>query len=1273
MSLTKGERNITICIDRGGTFTDCIAFVPTKDGTSPYKTIVVKLLSVDPQNYPDAPREGIRRILELATGVPHPADKLVNTSRLKVIRMGTTVATNALLERKGDASALVITKGFKDLLHIGNQSRPKIFDLAIEKPAVLYKTVIEVHERVALVKEGEDEGGEHVTGVTGEKVEILEPLNIGQVEKDLRAVYDSGIRSIAISLLHSYTFPDHEKRVAAIAKQIGFTNITLSSAIMPMVKIVPRAASAMADAYLTPVIQRYIEGFFSGFDEDIRDPKKVRVEFMQSDGGLTPVEDFSGFRAILSGPAGGVVGYARTSWDEPEANSVRGGKAIIGFDQGGTSTDVSRYAGQYEHVFETTTADVTIQAPQLNISTVAAGGGSQLFFRSGLFVVGPESAGANPGPACYRKGGPATITDANLVLGRLVPAHFPAVFGPSQSEPLSTEAAFKVLQEIADEVNRASPGGQPMSVDEVAFGFIKVANEAMARPIRGLTQAKGFNTADHILACFGGAGGQHACAIARSLGIGMILIHKHSSILSAYGLSLADVVHEEQEPSAHTLGEDALPTIRDRVQHLQTACTTYLQNEGFDHTAIELEVYLNLRYQGTDHAMMTQKPEDSWDFQTPFVAQYQQEFGFTLPDRDIIIDDIRVRGIGKSAVAPETDHSVYADLATLTQRDVSGTHIDQQQVFWEGGRVDTPVYLIPNMQPGDHVHGPALLIDRNSTVALEPLCHGTMTTSHLVITLDTVKPTTATASTDLDPIKLSVFAHRFMSIAEQMGTTLRKTAISTNIKERLDFSCALFGPDGGLIANAPHIPIHLGSMQEAVRWQMRSTEMEDGDVLVTNHPSAGGSHLPDITVITPVFNKGVIEFFVASRGHHADIGGIRAGSMPPDSRELYQEGAAIKSFKLVRKGHFDEPGIRRILVDEPAQYPGCSGSRCINDCISDLKAQTAANHRGITLVRQLIEEYGLETVQAYMGYIRTNAETAVRDLLKRVAASGRTTLTASDCMDDGTPITLTITIDGPTGSAVFDFTGTGPQVYANTNAPRAITYSAVIYCLRSLVSSDIPLNQGALNPVEIIIPPNTLLSPAEGAAVVGGNVLTSQRVVDVVLKAFNACAASQGCCNNFTFGKGGEGGFGYYETIAGGSGAGPTWHGRSGVHTHITNTRITDPEIFERRYPVLLREFGLRPNSGGEGLYRGGDGCVREVEFREEVEVSMLSERRVFAPYGMEGGGEGRRGVNTLLRKDGRTVNFGGKNATRVTKGDRVRIETPGGGGWGRKGEDVKA
>ncbi|KAI8849024.1 Hydantoinase B/oxoprolinase-domain-containing protein [Chytridium lagenaria] len=1239
------SRGIKVFIDRGGTFTDCCGFLPTLP--SGHRTVVVKLLSVDPQNYPDAPREGIRRILEMATGRSHPRDKPLDTSRIELIRMGTTVATNALLERKGERVALFITSGFKDLLHIGNQARPKIFDLQVAMPVGLYERVVEVDERVTLVgytatATGRDiavpEGDpSYVKGMTGEWVRILKKPDLSKAETELRALKESGIKSLAICLMHSYTFPDHEQKIAKLAKKVGFSHITLSSQISPMIKIVPRGLSSVADSYLTPCIDR-----------------------------LAPVGSFSGLRAILSGPAAGVVGYALTSYDESERIPV------IGFDMGGKGNirlriyDVSRYAGQYDHLYEATIAGVTVQAPQLDINTVAAGGGSRLFYRNGMFYVGPESAGANPGPVSYRKGGPLTVTDANLVLGRLVPSYFPKIFGPTESEPLDFEATRLAFENLAAEINASLPSSKPtMTVDDIAYGFIRVANESMCRPIRALTQAKGYDTSKHWLASFGGAGGQHACAIAKSLGIKTILIHKYSSVLSAYGLSLADVVFEVQEPRQEKFDVNALDSVKKSIFELAAQCQAALRSQGFSDTDIEAEIFLNLRYEGTDTSIMTLKPKDSWNFHQTFVAKHTLEFGFSLPDRNIIIDDIRIRGIGKSPSQVTT--RVCNELKSIKRHriEVGGEKVSTLvSAYWdEGGRRETPVYLLNQLAIGDEVVGPALILEATSTIAVEIGFAAVITSEHVVLTMTGVRAedggyAALLSSSTPDPIMLSVFAHRFMSIAEQMGRTLQKTAISTNIKERLDFSCALFGPDGGLVANAPHIPVHLGSMQEAVRWQMINVkvELKPGDVLMTNHPQAGGSHLPDITIITPVFNNNQVVFFVASRGHHADIGGSQPGSMPPNSCELYQEGAAVKSFFLVRDGVFDETGVTDILLHQPAVYPGCSGSRCLRDNISDLKAQVAANQRGIILVHDLIQEYGLEVVQAYMAFIRQNAETAEE-------------LHAVDHMDDGTPIELSIAINAD-GSATFDFTGTGAEVYGNTNAPYSVSCSAIIYCLRCMVNLDIPLNQGALEPIKMILPEGSLLSPSENAAVVGGNVLTSQRLCDVIFKAFEAVAASQGCCNNFTFGSGGKDadgnvtdGFGYYETIAGGAGAGPSWDGRSGVHTHMTNTRITDPEILERRYPVILRKFGLRSGSGGKGAHSGGDGVVREVEFLEHLHVSILSERRVFLPYGLKGGLPGSKGRNLLIRKGAKPVSFGGKNATQVRPGDIFVIETPGGGG----------
>ncbi|XP_055656321.1 5-oxoprolinase isoform X3 [Falco peregrinus] len=1230
MAAAAGPAGFQFAIDRGGTFTDVFARCPGG------RVRVLKLLSEDPA-YGDAPTEGIRRVLQEESGVPVPRDQPLDASGIEWIRMGTTVATNALLERRGERLALVVTRGFRDLLHIGTQARPRIFDLEVAVPEVLYEEVIEVDERLIPHQPGCRLPGKEtlpvLEGSTGASLLVQRPLELSALQQELEGVLARGIRSLAVLLLHSYAWPGHEEQVGALARELGFQHVSLSSAVAAMVRAVPRGYTACADAYLTPCIHRYLESFRAGFAHQLRE---VPVLFMRSDGGLTPMEHFSGARAILSGPAGGVVGYAMTTYRRED------GQPVIGFDMGGTSTDVSRYAGEYEHVFEASTAGVSIQAPQLDINTVAAGGGSRLFFRSGLFVVGPESAGAHPGPACYRKGGPLTVTDANLCLGRLLPEYFPCIFGPGEDQPLCREAAAVAFGELAARIDAflaSTTAGthQPLSVEEVAMGFVRVANEAMCRPIRALTQARGHDTAQHVLACFGGAGGQHACAIARALGMSRVFIHKEQ---------------------------------------------------------IRTEAFLHLRYEGTDCALMcsakghppTPRSCHAGDFQAAFTSRYLREFGFTIPDRPVVVDDVRVRGTGSSGISCETPLAPSgkpARVETVTR------------CYFEEGYLETPVFLLEELACNHTIPGPAIIIDKNSTIVVEPGCTASLTSfGDVCIAIGSGRP--RPIGPQLDAVQLSIFSHRFMSIAEQMGRILQRTAISTNIKERLDFSCALFGPDGGLVSNAPHIPVHLGAMQETVQFQVGGSpgspwhppgtpwgpaqpflvlpqirnlgeDLREGDVILSNHPCAGGSHLPDLTVITPVFWPGVPKpvFFVASRGHHADIGGITPGSMPPHSKALREEGAVFVSFKLVKDGIFQEEVVTEALM-APGRIPGCSGTRNLQDNLSDLRAQVAANQKGIQLVTELIRLYGLPVVQAYMAHIQANAEVAVREMLKGFAARWGTAVEAEDRMDDGSPIRLRVQVDPQEGSAVFDFSGSGPEVYGNCNAPRAITLSALIYCLRCMVGQDIPLNQGCLAPVRVVIPKGSILDPSPEAAVVGGNVLTSQRVVDVIFKAFGVCAASQGCMNNVTFGNERVG---YYETVAGGAGAGPHWHGRSGVHTHMTNTRITDPEILEQRYPVVLQRFELRRGSGGSGRCRGGDGVVRELLFREDMVLSVLSERRAVRPYGLRGGSPGAPGLNLLLRRDGRTINLGAKTSVPVEPGDVFRLQTPGGGGFGSPGD----
>ncbi|KAH8678956.1 Hydantoinase B/oxoprolinase-domain-containing protein [Tricladium varicosporioides] len=1262
-SVSLPEQGIRISIDRGGTFTDCVASVPGQ------ADILIKLLSVDPSNYADAPVEAIRRVMEKATGKSYPKHQRISLQGVESIKMGTTVATNALLERKGERTAFIVTKGLRDLLHIGNQSRPRLFDLAINKPEVLYSKVVEVPERVTLEAWTESKNqvvvesssdSSYVTGITGEVVRILEPLDIESTRTILQELYDEGYRSLAVCLMHAYTFRLHEDTVGKLAEEIGFTHISLSAELSPMIKIVPRGHSSTADAYLTPEIKRYIAGFEEGF-EDLR-ASGCRCEFMQSDGGLVEFSGLSGLRAILSGPAGGVVGYAKTSWSHEERTPV------IGFDMGGTSTDVSRFAGEFEQIFETTTAGVTVQSPQLDINTVAAGGGSILKWQSGMFKVGPESASAHPGPACYRKGGPLTVTDANLILGRLRPEFFPNIFGPNEDLPLDIETSRALFEKMVEEINADLEN--EFTMEEIAAGFIDVANEAMCRPIRTLTEAKGYDTSLHNLASFGGAGGQHACDISKALGISRVLIHKYSSVLSAYGMALADVVHEERCPYALVYSEDSIPIITAGLEKLEVKAVEALLIQNIPKSRITSELYVNMRFHGSDTPLMIQVL--CLDILSAFKDAHKKQFGFLPVGRDIIIDDLRVRSIGHSVVdMPEPWHQ---QLSTLKKTVVNSYDSKKDIYFKSAGWLSTPVHNLSSLSPGSIIVGPALIMDDKQTILVIPSATATVLSDMVIIDIQAGGKRKISAE-KADPIQLSIFGHRFMGVAEQMGRALQKTSVSTNIKERLDFSCTIFSSDGGLVANAPHVPAMIGSMAFAVKWQMDhwGSNLRPGDIILSNSPVCGGTHLPDLTVITPIFDsegKNII-FWTASRGHHADIGGILPGSMPPNSKELWEEGAVIKSFKVVEGGIFKDKELVDLLM-APAQIPGCQGTRCLQDNISDIKAQAAANHRGSQLIHSLIADYGLDTVQLYMEEIQRAAELAVRDMLKTIyhTTNGKP-LEAIDFMDDGTPIQLKVTIDPSTGGAIFDFEGTGPEAYGNWNAPIAICNSSIIFALRCMVNMDIPLNQGAIRPISVLVPQNSLLKPSEDAAVCAGNVLTSQRIVDVIFRAFNAVAASQGCMNNLTFGSDdAENAFGYYETICGGSGGGPTWDGTSGVHTNMTNTRITDPEILERRYPVILRRFCLREGSGGEGAHPGGEGIVRDIEFSIPIKASILSERRAFRPYGLMGGGDGKRGENLWIKKNGRVINLGGKNTAMMEKGDRIVIQSPGGGGWGSKSDN---
>ncbi|MDT8445629.1 MAG: hydantoinase B/oxoprolinase family protein [bacterium] len=1211
-------------MDRGGTFTDIYA-------TTPLGPRQLKLLSENPGAYADAPTEGIRRVLEEVLGQPQPPGRFSSEPILS-IRMGTTVATNALLERKGEPMALVITQGFGDLLQIGNQNRPKLFDLKVEKPALLYQAVLEVKERIRPAWPG-DKDLPQFKGTDGRNLVRLVDLDLEALRAPLSNLLEQGVSGLAVVLAHSYRWGEHERQIGALARQLGFSQISLSHQVMPRPKLVARGDTACVDAYLTPKILRYLADFKAGFIDQL---EGVSLLFMQSDGGLVPHDRFAGHNAILSGPAGGVVGLGACSAALGERPQ------LIGFDMGGTSTDVSRWAGELEQVQESETAGVRIQAPQLYIKTVAAGGGSRLSYRQGVFQVGPESAGAHPGPACYRKGGPLCVTDANLFLGRLQAKHFPPVFGPKQDQPLDPSASAEGFARLSEEINRdlESRGLAPMSVEEVALGFLKVANAAMARPIREISVLRGFDAAQHWLGCFGGAGGQHACAIARELGMTRILVPRYAGILSAYGIAAAAQVSEARRPGSGLLDAVRPEELERRFEELEAQASLGLEGpvEG-------RQRYAALRYQGTDTQLMV--PLDHRRIQTAFESEYLREFGFTL-QRPLLLDELRVRLSGVAQVPQPL---------LLNAQNTQPQPLGHSRAYFDGGWVNLPCYSLESLAPGPVISGPALVLQAGSTLLLEPGSSAQLNAGGdlEVLLSGAVRP--KKGSTQQDPVRLSIFANLFMSIAEQMGRSLQNTAISTNIKERRDFSCALFDRAGHLVANAPHQPVHLGSMGAAVRAQLARFEghLESGDHLLSNHPSLGGSHLPDLTVITPVFTSKALRFLVASRGHHADIGGLTPGSMPPFSTRLEQEGAAIEGFKLVAQGQFDEAAAARLL----------KGSRALADNLSDLKAQVAANQRGVQLLNQLMEEQGEAVVLAYMGYIMDQAATAVTQMLqhfcRQMGIEQTRQLEAVDYLDDGSPLVLKLTLD-PQGHALFDFSDSADQLEGNLNAPPAITTSAVLYCLRAMVGEEIPLNEGCLGPVEIRLRPGSLLWPGPEAAVVGGNVLTSQRIVDVIFRAFGAAAASQGCMNNLTFG---DHQFGYYETIGGGAGAGPDWVGQSGVQCHMTNTRITDPEVLESRYPVCLRRFSLRPGSGGAGLHGGGLGLVRQLEFLKDLKVSILSERRVYAPYGLQGGTDGQRGVNSWCPAQGGWQALAGKVSLEVHRGDQLKIETPGGGGWG--------
>ncbi|CAK7199350.1 hypothetical protein SEUCBS139899_002028 [Sporothrix eucalyptigena] len=1283
------SQGIRIAIDRGGTFCDVIAQVPGRED------YIFKLLSVDPQNYRDAPTEAVRRVLQAVQGRVIPANEKLDASAVESCRIGTTVATNALLEHKGQRFALLTTKGFKDLCEIGDQARPHLFDLNIRKPQVLYDAVAEADERVTIdnyelnpfpAPDYNDGDPALVQTDTGEVVRIVQPLQPESTRQVLRDLRRAGFTSIAICFMHAHVYPDHEQLAGRLAAEEGFEVVSLSSAVSPRIKIVRRATAVCLDAYLSPVVRAYVDGFFAGFEVPPQ-----RVEFMASDGGLRPAHALTGNAALLSGPAGGVVGVARSCYDAGDP------RALIGFDMGGTSTDVSRYDGTFDHILEATIAGRKVCTPMLHVNTVAAGGGSMLFVRNGLLVVGPESAGAHPGPACYRKGGPLTVTDANLFLGRLVVSSFPAIFGDTADAPLDTQVVASKFVELAAQVNaELAESAIPFTPEQIAHGFLQVANESMCRPIRNATEARGFATQDHNLVSFGGAGGQHACAIATNLGIRRILIHRYSSLLSAYGISLAAITAEAEEPSSLTLSSlDAIQQLRAREAGLKARLECDLRSQDVNQNAIAFNTFLNLQYKGMDTTLSIAEPADG-DYHAAFTAAHLREFAFTT-DRDVVVAGLRVRGTAETkattANKQEPDHFIVEEVEAARLHKSQPEPQQQQKVYLDDAWHNVPVYDLASIKADSYVPGPALITDATQTILIEKNFDGYVTSRHIVIDertdtdnqdgparLPDIDATTVNPDT-VNPVQLSCFANRFMSIAEQMGNTLQRTSISTSIKERLDFSCAIFAPDGALVANAPHIPVHLGSMQFAIQYQHRlwGAALRPGDVLLTNHPDAGGTHLPDLTVITPAFYGDAIVFYVASRGHHTDIGGIGITSMVPNSKELWQEGLAVKSIKIVSGGVFLEDEVRGLFL-RVADHPGCSATRRLGDNISDLKAKISANQRGITLLQRLCDDFSRPVVHLYMRAIQDNAEVAVRALFRDLhRTTGGHTLRAIDWFDDGTPVQVAITIDGDSGTAVFDFAGTGAQTHGNMNMPVAITHSAVIYVLRCLVAMDIPLNQGCLAPCTILVPAGSILNPSAPVAICGSTI-AAQRVTDVLLKALGAAAASQGCANSVGFGMGGKDprtgaitpGWNYGETVGGGSGAGPTWHGAHAVNVHATNTRATDPEVLEKRTPVLLLRDAIRTGSGGCGRFCGGNGVTRELQARQPLTFTVLSERRTYAPYGLAGGAPGAVGSNYIFKKrtnaDGGfdKINIGAKATVQLNAGDYLQVNSPGGGGWGK-------
>jgi 5-oxoprolinase (ATP-hydrolysing) len=1187
-------------VDRGGTFTDIVA--RRLDG----RLVAHKLLSENPLHYRDAAVAGIRALIGTTEDAPVPV------ADVDAVRMGTTVATNALLERKGERTLLVITHGFGDALRIAYQNRPHIFDRHIVLPEMLYERVIEVDERITA------DGA------------VLRAPDIEALGAKMRQAHGDGIRAVAVVCLHSYLYPAHERTIGKLAAQIGFDHISLSSEVSPLMKLIPRGDTTVVDAYLSPVLRRYVN--------QVADQLRgVRLMFMQSNGGLAEAGHFRGKDAILSGPAGGIVGMARMS-------TLAGFDRVIGFDMGGTSTDVSHYADEYERVFMNQVAGVRLRAPMLDIHTVAAGGGSILHFDGNRYRVGPDSAGAAPGPACYRGGGPLTVTDANALLGRIQPAHFPAVFGPGGDQPLDIEIVRRGFTDMAEDIRAHT--GDDRSPEQAAEGFLQIAVANMANAIKKISIQKGRDVSRYVLTTFGGAGGQHACAVADALGVRTVLVPPMAGVLSALGIGLADTTVMREQAVEIQLEAAGLPKLTAAADTLEQSARAELRDEGVGSDSIRVMRRVHLRYQGTDTALGVELA--GMDAMTAaFEGDHRAMYSF-LMDRPLIAEAISVEAIG---LTEQPDLSHLGDPA-----DGNNTSSPETvRVYSNGSWRNAPLRHRESMRPGESLTGPAIVVEANATTVVDDGWQATTTRLGHLLVERVVAPAQSEAGTDVDPVLLEIFNNLFMSIAEQMGFRLEATAQSVNIRERLDFSCALFDPNGNLVANAPHIPVHLGSMGSTVKEviRQRGAGMKRGDVYAVNDPYHGGTHLPDITVITPVFDAAghALLFFVASRGHHAEIGGITPGSMPAGSHQIQEEGVLFDNWLLVEDGRFRETETRRLLTEAP--FP----SRNPDTNLADLRAQIAANQKGVDEVRKMIDHFGLDVVQAYMCHVQDNAEEAVRRVIERLEDGEY-----HYPMDSGATIAVRITVDRSTRSATIDFTGTSPQLDTNFNAPSSVATAAVLYTFRTLVAGDIPLNDGCLRPLRIVVPEGSMLAPTYPAAVVAGNVETSQAITGALFAALRVQAEGAGTMNNVTFGNERHQ---YYETVGSGSGAGYGFDGASVVQTHMTNSRLTDPEVLEWRYPVLLREFAIRHGSGGAGRWHGGDGAVRRIEFTEPMTVSTLSGHRRVPPYGMAGGSPGELGRNRVERADGNAVELAGCDSTEVEPGDTLTIETPGGGGYG--------